>query len=92
MMPKLDDIGTKRLAPGQSLRVRDAVGRTIMCCAGTVWITQEGDLRDIFLTAGQRFTFDRPGLALIHAEEGMMDEWMSDSGVTVVCLPLKLVG
>lgn len=76
MRPNLDDMGTKRLAPGQSLRVRDAIGCTVMCCAGTVWITQEDDLRDIFLTAGQRFTFDRPGLALIRAEEGMKDEWM----------------
>jgi hypothetical protein len=92
MRPNLDDMGTKRLAPGQSLRVRDAIGCTVMCCAGTVWITQEGDPRDIFLTAGQRFTFDRPGLAFIRAEEGMKDEWMSDSGITVISLPLKLAG
>ena len=51
------------------------------CCAGAVWITQENDARDIFLTAGQRFTFDRPGVALIYAEEGMIDEWMNDMGI-----------
>lgn len=91
MRANLDEVGTKRLAPGQSLRVCDAVGSTVMCCAGTVWITQEGDLRDIFLTAGQSFTFDRSGLALIRAEEGMKDEWMSDSGIIAISLPLKLV-
>ena len=89
MKPNRDDMGTKRLAPGQSLKLRDAAGRTVMCCAGTVWITQEGDARDIFLTAGQRFTFDRPGLALIRAEEGMKDEWMRDSGIVVISLPLN---
>jgi hypothetical protein len=85
-----NNICTTRLAPGESLRLRDAVGCTVTCCAGTVWITQQGDLRDIFLAAGQRFTFDRPGLALIHAMEGMKDEWMSDSGITVISLPLRL--
>ena len=62
-----------------------------MCCAGTVWITQQGDSRDIFLTAGQRFAFDRAGIALIGAVEGMKDEWMNDSGITVISLPLKLL-
>jgi len=43
---------TKRLAPGSGLQLRDAAGCTVMCCAGTVWITQENDARDIFLAAG----------------------------------------
>mgnify|MGYP001597689678 CR=1 FL=1 len=84
MASDLDDICTRRLTPGTTLKVRNAVGCTVMCCAGTVWITQENDARDIFLTAGQCFTFDRPGLALIRAVEGMKDEWMSDSGITVI--------
>ena len=87
-----DEICVTRLAPGQSLKVRDAAGCTVMCCAGTVWITQENDARDIFLTAGQRFTFDRPGLALIRAEEGMKDEWMDDIGFAVISVPVKLEG
>ena len=44
---------TKRLAPGGALQLRDAAGCTVMCCAGTVWITQENDARDIFLAAGE---------------------------------------
>jgi len=71
--------------------VRDAAGCTVMCCAGTVWITQENDARDVFLTAGESFTFDRKGLALIRAETGMQDEWMADTGITVICLPARLV-
>lgn len=62
-----------------------------MCCAGTIWITQEGDPRDIFLAAGERFTFDRPSLALISAEEGARNEWMDDVGFAVICLPALLV-
>lgn len=61
-----------------------------MCCAGTIWITQEGDPRDIFLAAGERFTLDRPGLALISAEEGARNEWMDDVGFAVITLPAIL--
>ena len=86
-----DEICVQRLARGQSLKVHDAAGCTVMCCAGTVWITQENDARDIFLTTGQRFTFDRPGLALIRAEEGMRNEWMDDIGFAVISLPAILV-
>ena len=89
MTPNPDELCVTRLTPGRSLRVRDAIGCTVMCCAGTVWITQENDARDIFLTAGERFTFDRPGLALIYAEEGIRNEWMDDMGFAVISLPAK---
>jgi hypothetical protein len=87
MTPDPDEICVQRLAPGQSLKVRDAMGCTVMCCAGTVWITQENDARDIFLTPGRRFTFDRPGLAMICAVEGVKNEWLDDMGFAVVGLP-----
>lgn len=87
----IEDLRTHRLVRGHSLKVRDAAGCTVMCCAGTVWITQENDARDIFLAAGQSFTFDRPGLALIQVDEGMKDEWLADTGITVISLPAKLV-
>ena len=81
----------RRLAAGDLLKVRDAAGHTIMCCAGTIRITQENDGRDICLSAGERFTFDRPGTALIGALQGMKDEWLADTGITVIGLPLKLL-
>lgn len=87
-----DDICVKRLTPGESLKLRDPAGHTIMCCAGTIWITQENDARDIYLSAGDSFTFDRPGIALISAEEGMKDEWMDDTGITVISIPARLFG
>ena len=86
-----DDIRVKRLTPGESLKLRDAAGHTVMCCAGTIWITQENDARDIYLSAGESFTFDRPGTVLISAEEGMKDEWLNDSGIVVISAPGKLL-
>ncbi|MEK6593802.1 MAG: DUF2917 domain-containing protein [Pseudomonadota bacterium] len=90
MARDIDSICTMRLAPGENLKVRDAVGSTLMCCAGTVWITQENDARDIFLTAGQSFTFDRTGVALICAVDGMCDIWTGNPGIAVISLPAKL--
>jgi hypothetical protein len=82
----VNDSYTRRLAPGDCLRLRDAAGRTIQCCAGSVWITQENDPRDKFLLPGQRFTLNRPGVALVSAGEGMRDEWLRDTGITVICV------
>lgn len=81
-----------RLATGRSLRVRDAAGRTVTCCAGTVWITQEGDARDIVLQAGQSFTLDRPGLTLISALQGMQDIWRGNTDIAAVTLPMNESG
>jgi hypothetical protein len=87
MTSERDDLCTRRLAPGETLKVRNAAGSTVMCCAGTVWITQENDARDIFLTAGQTFTFDRPGIALICAVEVMRDLWSGNPGIAVIAMP-----
>ena len=52
------------LATGQFLRLQDAAGWTVVCRSGAVWITQESDVRDIFLKAGERLTLERGGLTL----------------------------
>lgn len=44
----------------------DGQGTLIACLAAKVWITQDGDERDIVLTAGETFRIDRPGLTLIN--------------------------
>ena len=51
------------------LRVYDSLGARVECVRGGVWITQDRDLEDHFLSADEAFTLDRPGLALIHAQE-----------------------
>lgn len=56
-----------RLHAEQTLRLNDAAGWTVACVRGGVWITQEVDSRDIFLDAGDSFTLDRAGLALVLA-------------------------
>ena len=57
------------LAAGQILSVESPAGRCVMLFQGKVWITQESDLGDYLVSAGESFTFDRPGLALVEALE-----------------------
>ncbi len=54
---------------GRSIRLEDGVGTEITSVNGTVWITQEGDPRDVILSSGQSFTIDRDGLTLVVALE-----------------------
>lgn len=56
-----------KLAAGGILRICNARVERIVVVHGTVWVTQEGDQRDIFLSDGQDFVFDRAGTALVEA-------------------------
>ncbi len=53
----------------QLLKVRGGAGHAIVCHSGSVWLTQHHDRRDIVLGAGDSFTLDRDGLALVQALE-----------------------
>ena len=55
------------LAKDQTLSLPNAAGVRVASQSGTVWITQDGDLRDIVLAAGEAFDFDRRGDALLSA-------------------------
>jgi hypothetical protein len=59
--------GALRLARGQTLKVRDAVGSTICAREGSVWITEENSRKDVVLEPGACFRIDRPGLTLVQA-------------------------
>jgi hypothetical protein len=59
--------GALRLARGQTLRVIDALGSTICCSEGAVWITEENVPEDVVLEAGHCYRLSRKGLALVHA-------------------------
>jgi len=53
----------------QVIRLQDPEGTRVECVSGTLWITQDRDLQDHLLESEGALTLDRPGLALIHAQE-----------------------
>lgn len=69
MFGAADDLAmsTIDLHRGKLVRVREGAGSTVTAHAGTVWLTEQGSLRDVLLGPGESFTLDRPGLALVQA-------------------------
>lgn len=57
------------LTRNQTLGVREAKGCRVVCRQGGLWITEEGDTRDIVIGAGESFLIDNNGLTLLHATE-----------------------
>jgi hypothetical protein len=51
------------------IRLYDPRGARVECIRGALWITQHRDREDYFLAANDALTLERPGLALIHAQE-----------------------
>ena len=51
------------------IRLYDPRGARVECVRGALWITQDRDHQDYLLAANDALTLDRPGLALIHAQE-----------------------
>ena len=62
--------GSIHLRRGQPLRLENGYGRRISVLEGHVWVTQDGDPRDVVLGAGEDFRFDRPVSALVSALDG----------------------
>ncbi|MGZ5206163.1 MAG: DUF2917 domain-containing protein [Caldimonas sp.] len=60
-------LGSLPLDKGRIRHVRRGLGRRVECLSGVLWITQDGDLRDIVLEPGEAFAFDQPGDAWISA-------------------------
>ena len=57
--------GALRLARGQTLKVTDALGSTICCSEGSVWITEENSRKDVVLEAGGCYQLARPASTLV---------------------------
>ena len=55
------------LARGELLKLRGARGARIVNRRGLVWITQDGDRRDIVLTEGESFELDRDTPVIVQA-------------------------
>jgi hypothetical protein len=58
------------LASGEVVRMDGARGTTLRVTRGTLWLTQERELRDIVLSAGDVFTIERGGVTLVEALDG----------------------
>ena len=61
------ELAATRLRKGEILRLHQASGNRIEVLDGSIWITIDGDPRDIVLHAGQGFTLERDPEALVSA-------------------------
>ena len=64
------DPATIELTPGRPARLTVAAGRRITSIRGTVWITIDGDPRDVVLEPGETHVFDRVGRVVVQALDG----------------------
>lgn len=59
---------TVDLAAGQGWGVRGKRRQqTLFCLQGSIWVTQECDIRDYMLEAGDAFLITLPGLVMVRA-------------------------
>ena len=63
------------LPEGGSFTFSDATATVIRCEAGTLWLTQDNDRRDIVLEAGEQFQPDRRGTVLVFALNAASLTW-----------------
>jgi hypothetical protein len=55
------------LAAEELLALRDVRGTRLRLVEGSLWLTLDHDLRDVFLGPGESFVVDRDGVTLLHA-------------------------
>jgi Protein of unknown function (DUF2917) len=55
------------LLRGQVVGLRTAKGGHLRVLRGALWVTQEGDRRDVVLRAKQDFALERDGATVLHA-------------------------
>lgn len=62
----------------------DTAATRIRCEQGTLWLTQDNDVRDIVLSAGEQFEPDRAGAVLVYALEAASFSWAPAQTTTAV--------
>ena len=66
------------LKPGQIVTLDDADGASVTVRTGSLWITEEGELKDIVLSPGEKRVITHPGRTLMQA---MRTTWVA------ICTP-----
>jgi hypothetical protein len=72
------------------LDINNGEGLAVTCVAGTVWITQSADARDIIIGEGQTFILDKPGLALVVAPVGRATIMVNRAGPETASISVDL--
>ena len=60
---------TLNLEPDASLRIRSRRHVEIVCLSGLLWVTQAGEVRDLFVASGESLQLAAAGLLLVTALE-----------------------
>jgi hypothetical protein len=71
------------------LVIDDACGQVIACESGELWVTQDGDRRDVILPAGQSWRIDRPGPLVLSAFKPSMATLAHRETGRAACLPRR---
>jgi hypothetical protein len=71
--------GASSLARGSIRHLAARPGRRVVVLRGSIWITRDGDPRDIVLEGGESFDFDGRGDALLSAFDDSI-YWVLDAG------------
>ena len=67
------------LGPDQLLELRDAQGRMLTTVIGTLWMTQDGDPRDVVIGPGDSRRIERDGVTLAQTLDGAAYVLIEDS-------------
>lgn len=57
------------LAAHATIRIADPVGCTVTCLSGVLWLTHDGDPKDLILKPGEQYRADRRSMLLVQALE-----------------------
>jgi hypothetical protein len=62
-----NELSRLELRPGDFWHQADIAGLSIKSLKGTIWITEEGDMRDGIIRAGECFSISGNGLVVLEA-------------------------
>lgn len=60
-------LASTALRRGALHRIDDGRGLAVQCLSGRLWLTQEGELRDVVLEPGELAPIERDGLSIVAA-------------------------